>query len=336
MSECGFRMCFSLIDPPRLAEMLDVDVYSTSDEDDEDDYDDDDDDSDDDDYDEDDDDEERDEEDDDDEDDEDDDDDEEKELMTEQLLDGAGMYYSGKPILNFAALLWLGLEYYDYNENDENINNENNENGNGNGNTENKKEESSSSSSTSMMNDLTPEDLLDRVGNYASPPEAIMATIALFMLWKKSKLSSSSSLSPSSFRNYKNIGCDPFMKGIPPDVHVQIASFLHPRDVVTLSCVSKAYHTITDESNNTTSVAIWKTLWNRDYSWIVYQWTIGKQAFLRSNCTQWSYSKDFYFLFGQSYLDYVIAGHNTLTNCLVGIHSNIYDITPFLFSHPGT
>ena len=274
----------------------------------------------------------------DDDDDDDDDDDEEKELMTEQLLDGAGMYYSGKPILNFAALLWLGLEYYDYNENDENINNENNENGNGNGNTENKKEESSSSSSTSMMNDLTPEDLLDRVGNYASPPEAIMATIALFMLWKKSKLSSSSSssLSPSSFRNYKNIGCDPFMKGIPPDVHVQIASFLHPRDVVTLSCVSKAYHTITDESNNTTSVAIWKTLWNRDYSWIVYQWTIGKQAFLRSNCTQWSYSKDFYFLFGQSYLDYVIAGHNTLTNCLVGIHSNIYDITPFLFSHPGT
>ena len=268
-------------------------------------------------------------------DDDDDDDDEEKELMTEQLLDGAGMYYSGKPILNFAALLWLGLEYYDYNENDENIDNENNENGNGNGNTENKKEESSSSSSTSMMNDLTPEDLLDRVGNYASPPEAIMATIALFMLWKKSKLSSSS-LSPSSFRNYKNIGCDPFMKGIPPDVHVQIASFLHPRDVVTLSCVSKAYHTITDESNNTTSVAIWKTLWNRDYSWIVYQWTIGKQAFLRSNCTQWSYSKDFYFLFGQSYLDYVIAGHNTLTNCLVGIHSNIYDITPFLFSHPGT
>jgi cytochrome b involved in lipid metabolism len=268
--------------------------------------------------------------------DDDDDDDEEKELMTEQLLDGAGMYYSGKPILNFAALLWLGLECYDYSENDENNND------NGNGNAENEKEESSSSSSssttTSLMNDLTPEDLLDRVGNYASPPEAIMATIALFMLWKKSKLSSSSSSSssPSSFRNYKNIGCDPFMKGIPPDVHVQIASFLHPRDVVTLSCVSKAYHTITDETNNTTSVAIWKTLWHRDYSWIVYQWTIGKQALLRSNCTQWSYSKDFYFLFGQSYLDYVIAGHNTLTNCLVGIHSNIYDITPFLFSHPGT
>jgi len=89
--------------------------------------------------------------------------DERKELMTEQLLDGAGMYCSGKPIMNFAELLWLGLEYYDY--------------------IVDKNENEKDGSST--LNNLTPENLLNRVGNYASFPEPIMATIALFVLWKK-------------------------------------------------------------------------------------------------------------------------------------------------------
>jgi hypothetical protein len=31
-----------------------------------------------------------------------------------------------------------------------------------------------------------------------------------------------------------------------------------------------------------------------------------------------------------------LAGMNTHDRCLVGIHGNIYDITPFLFSHPGS
>jgi len=231
---------------------------------------------------------------------------EEKELMTEELLEGAGLYCSGRPILNFAELLWLGFGGYD---------------------------------SDDKEPDLTPEALVDRVDNYVSL-EPILATMALFMLWKKTKMTQglqllSSPVSSSSFVRHTNHGCDPLMGGIPPDVHVQIASFLHPRDVVTLSCVSKAYRMITHDSNNMTSAAIWKTLWHRDYAWIVYQWKIGKEALQRSNCTQWSYSKDFYFLFGQSYLDYVLAGRNTFKSCLVGIHSNIYDITPFLFSHPG-
>ena len=235
-------------------------------------------------------------------------DNEEQELMTEQLLEGAGLYCSGRPMLNFAELLWLGFGGDDSDENKE-----------------------------PKLNDLTPEDLLDRVGNYASP-EPILAIMALYVLWKKktglqllsSSLSSSiSSSSSSSSSRHKNHGYDPLTNDMPIDVHVQIASFLHPRDVVTLSCVSNYYRVIM------TSEAIWQTLWHRDYAWIVYQWKIGKEALQRSNCTQWSYSKDFYFLFGQSYLDYVLAGRNTFKSCLVGIHSNIYDITPFLFSHPG-
>lgn len=235
---------------------------------------------------------------------------EETELMAEELLEGAGLYCSGRPFLSFAELLRLGwFDGYDYGDKE------------------------------TPTDQLTPEDLLDRVGNYASP-EPILATIAFFMIWNKTGvtegLKTLSSPSPSSSSlNNKNYGSDPLRRGLPPDVHVHIASFLHPRDVVTLACVSKAYNTITHDANNLTSVAIWKTLWHRDYAWIVLKWKIGKLALERSNCTEWSYSKDFYFLFGHSYLDYVLAGHNTFQSCLVGIHSNIYNITPFLFSHPG-
>mmetsp|Transcript_20022 Transcript_20022/g.49825 ORF Transcript_20022/g.49825 Transcript_20022/m.49825 type:complete len:482 (+) Transcript_20022:245-1690(+) len=237
----------------------------------------------------------------------------ETELMAEALLEGAGMYCSGRPILNFAELLCLGFDGYDNRDNNE----------------------------TTSGNDMSPEDLLEHVGNYASP-EPILATIACFMIWRKAEriksLSSplSPQKSPPSSLPLKKYGSDPFMREIPPDVHVQIASFLHPRDVVNLACVSKAYHKITSDSNNLTCSAIWKTLWHRDYAWIVFKWKVGKLAFERSKCTQLSYDKDFYFLFGQSYLDYVLAGRNTFNSCLVGIHSNIYDISLFLFSHPGS
>mmetsp|Transcript_7925 Transcript_7925/g.19131 ORF Transcript_7925/g.19131 Transcript_7925/m.19131 type:complete len:472 (+) Transcript_7925:121-1536(+) len=226
----------------------------------------------------------------------------EKELMTEELLDGAGLYCSGRPLLSFAELLWLGFDGYE------------------------------SDDMETTVCDLTPEDLLDRVGNYAYP-EPLLATLSFFSIWKKTLAAKVSQ--PSSFL-HENHGCDPLSRNIPPDVHVHIASFLDPRDVVNLACVSKAYHAITHDPNNTTSAAIWKTLWHRDYAWVVFRWKIGKQAFERSNCRQWSYSKEFYFLFGQSYLDYVLTGHNTMDSCLVGIHSNIYNITPFLFSHPGS
>ncbi|VEU37002.1 unnamed protein product [Pseudo-nitzschia multistriata] len=220
-------------------------------------------------------------------------DNEEKELMTEELLDGAGLYCSGKPLLNFATLLRLGFDN-DYRTGNEKIN----------------------------MNGFSAEDLLDRVGNYATP-EPIIATIAFFMVWKKTQgldisepLSSPLCTPPLPSSRYGNDGCDPLGRLLPPDVHVQIASFLHPRDVVTLSCVSKAYHCITDDPNNETSAAIWKTLWDRDFSWIVFKWKIGKEALQRSKCKQWTFSKDFYFLFEQSYLDYVLAAIQDLPTLL--------------------
>ncbi len=232
----------------------------------------------------------------------------EAELMAEELLEGAGMYCSGRPFLNFAQKMGWGFYEYDH------------------GNKECKRDDS-----------LSPEELLEHVGNYASP-EPILSAIAFFMIWKKTEVFeyfSIPSSPPSSLPSQKNYGSDPFHRGMPHDVHVQIASFLHPRDVCTLACVSNAYNTITHDPSNLTSAAIWKTLWQRDYAWIVFKWKLGKLAFERSNCTEWSYNKDFYFLFAQSYLDYVLAGQNTFKSCLVGIHSNIYDISGFLFSHPG-
>jgi hypothetical protein len=130
---------------------------------------------------------------------------------------------------------------------------------------------------------------------------------------------------------------DPFTNELPPDIHIHISSFLHPKDVVSLSCVSKSYRAVVDHSD--TSRAIWKTLWQRDYAWIVNEWNIGIQAMQRSATNlapSFLVDKDFYFAFGQTYLNYVMAGQNTADRCLVGLHCHIYDITPFLDTHPGS
>lgn len=143
---------------------------------------------------------------------------------------------------------------------------------------------------------------------------------------------------------------------VPNDIQVQIMSFLHPRDVVMLSCVSKEYHTMintrragNNNYNNATSFEIWTTLWYRDYGWILHQWQVGKQAYERSqkqlllkqhhdHCDNSIVvcSKEFYFIFSYCYLDYVLAGHNTMSSCYVGIHSNIYNVTSYLTRHPGS
>lgn len=237
---------------------------------------------------------------------------EEHEIRAEQLLEGAGLYCSGEPIKNLASL-WLqcfpneGCGFTDGDEKEPSL--------------------------RTLDGDLTAADLLERAGSYASgePLIAAMALLLLLMKSKKAPIEASNFNSASS----KNL-CDPFRRDCPPDAHVQIASYLHPRDIISLSLVCKSYNNILEDPDNVTSSAIWKTLWLRDYGWIVLEWGIGREALRRSNCTQWDYSKEFYFRFRESYLDYVLAGMNTYEQCFVGIHSNIYDITPFLWAHPGS
>jgi hypothetical protein len=126
-----------------------------------------------------------------------------------------------------------------------------------------------------------------------------------------------------------------FAKDLPPDVHVNILSFLHPRDVVNLACLNKSMRRLVE--NGETATNIWKTLWYRDYSWIVESWDVGRQALRRSaiTCTP-HFDKDFYFRFGLGYQNYVMAGHDSTDRCLVGLHGHIYDMTPFIMSHPGS
>ena len=129
---------------------------------------------------------------------------------------------------------------------------------------------------------------------------------------------------------------------MPPDVQVNILSFLHPKDIVTFAATSKACREIVDGDGPTT-VALWKTLWERDYGWIIHSWEVGRQAYRRSIHYSFNaddldpvFRKDFYFRFGLSYINYILAGLNTQDKCMVGLHGNIYDMTDFVLKHPGS
>ena len=128
---------------------------------------------------------------------------------------------------------------------------------------------------------------------------------------------------------------DAFTQGLPPDVQVQILSFLHPRDITVFACVSQSCQNVID--NGETSPALWRNIWKRDYAWIVESWNVGKEALLRSSLPDsFRFSKVFYFEFGISFMNYILAGHNTVASCLVGIHGDIFDLTEFMTSHPGS
>jgi cytochrome b involved in lipid metabolism len=116
-------------------------------------------------------------------------------------------------------------------------------------------------------------------------------------------------------------------------------------------------------TNHEFSHAIWKALWYRDYGWLVTHWEIGQMALERS----WSsrcrsrdglvptvttattaspdatmlldtivFTPKFYFRFGMSYVNYMIAGHCNRHHCYIGLGGHIYDITKFVDRHPGS
>lgn len=162
--------------------------------------------------------------------------------------------------------------------------------------------------------------------------EVVVKRVRMFisaLFAKRSNLPTAITISNSSEDEPNSV------KDLPPDVQVNILSFLHPRDVVNLACVSKSMRGLVDHGD--TATAIWKTLWYRDYSWIIESWDVGRQALRRSaiTCTP-HFDKDFYFRFGLGYQNYVMAGHDSTDRCLVGLHGHIYDMTPFIMSHPGS
>jgi len=45
--------------------------------------------------------------------------------------------------------------------------------------------------------------------------------------------------------------------------------------------------------------------------------------------------KEFYFVFGEAFTNYMLAGRNSLQECLLGLHGHIFDFTQFSEYHPG-
>ena len=46
--------------------------------------------------------------------------------------------------------------------------------------------------------------------------------------------------------------------------------------------------------------------------------------------------KEFYFLFQQTWLPYLVAGHANFDSCLIGLHGHLFDMSEFLHEHPGS
>jgi Cytochrome b5-like Heme/Steroid binding domain/F-box domain len=136
----------------------------------------------------------------------------------------------------------------------------------------------------------------------------------------------------------------PASQSLPNDVMVQILSFLHPKDVVSFASSSNTLKRAFYDTNcHALSNAVWKTLWLRDYGWIVQSWDIGEKALQRSllltnmsSLDDTVFTQTFYFRFGLCYVDYILAGHCTADRCLVGLGGHIYDITHFMDQHPGS
>lgn len=218
------------------------------------------------------------------------------EVQAEELLDAAGFFCSGAPI---RSIMTHWLDRFP----SEDV-------------------EGLSSKLWLYDDELTTADLLEKAGNYYS-----VELLAAMLFFTHSKQNTAA----LEFKEE-----DPFAHTFPPDIHVHIASYLHPKDVTTLSCVSRGYNKVV--SNSETSKAIWRSLWMRDFSWLVRDWDVGIQALRRSGVgMNWEQmDKTFYFLFRQTYLNWIIAGENTPGRCLVGLYGNIFDISSFLNAHPGS
>lgn len=222
-------------------------------------------------------------------------------LEAENLLDGVGLYCSGASILPVAMHLLSVL------------------------------------SETKLCNDPeSTEDLLEHAGNFLSGEPL---TSALLGSPRKQQSNARAILSRQS-RMKTTAGTTDrhamFAGFLPQDLQIHVCSFLHPRDVTSFGSVNQACRATVEEEP--ASLALWKALFHRDYAWTVLNWDIGKQAVARSaaNWSDVAYSKEFYFRFGLAFVDYVLAGQNTADRCLVGLRGQIYDMTPFILTHPGS
>ena len=165
--------------------------------------------------------------------------------------------------------------------------------------------------------------------------------------------------------NNKTNPSPPMLLFMPLDIWTQISSFLHPKDVITVSMVNRILKNFILSNE-----VLWYTLWKRDYSVLLTNWDVGQKVLERSlpwNCplilethlqsllppstiivgltptgtttnSRRGSMMDFYFQFGQSWMNHFLAGYTGGDNrkCFTGLHGHVFDITNFMHSHPGS
>ncbi len=119
-----------------------------------------------------------------------------------------------------------------------------------------------------------------------------------------------------------------------------IMSYLSAEDIFTMAQVSHGFQRFAD------SDAVWKVAW-----WMRFK-GVWESAAVQNAALRWHWHLDerynypilptgmtwklFFSVFELSWLDWVLAGCNSESLCLVGIHGSIFDVTQFLDKHPGS
>ncbi len=120
-----------------------------------------------------------------------------------------------------------------------------------------------------------------------------------------------------------------------------IMSYLSSEELFTMAQVSHGFQKFAD------SDAVWKVAWRMRFKGV---W---ESAAVRSAASLWHCHLDerqnnypilptgmtwkfFFNVFELSWLDWVLAGCNSESLCLIGIHGSIFDVTQFLNEHPGS
>jgi cytochrome b involved in lipid metabolism len=206
-----------------------------------------------------------------------------------------------------------------------------------------------------VYDDLQMEVLLESVGQYCSGASLLPALQMLEQCpWASSYSKAARNImlerpnditttriekDASSSSSFSSSDSNTLWNTLPLDTHVHILSFLQLPDLVSLECTNKHNCRLTREPR------IWKTLWERDYQWVVKDWRIGKQAIQQSCTTSTGISgdtricidsKESYVRFQLGWMNYVLAGQNTYDSCLVGLGGHVFDMSLFLASHPGS
>lgn len=160
------------------------------------------------------------------------------------------------------------------------------------------------------------------------------------------KLRSQSSLSPPSKQSSVDVLTNPSL--LPDNLFGTICTFLNPRDVTTvLAPASKSARRRVDAN------AIWLQYWFRDYGDTLLEWDVARKVLgeavelkgsnqlelkraLSQKLSSLKSTKDYYFVFGECWLNFILAGiNNPKTKCLVGLHGHVFDFGAFAPYHPG-